>query len=843
MVRLERLGARIRELRYRRGLTQAQLAYKAGVGEKTLKRLEGGHTDTPRPETLAALAGALGVAPETLFEASELDAQAASSGPPAIHQLPRSPQNFTGRTAEAAQLEAQLNQPGARVASVHGMGGMGKTSLALVVAERVSERFPDGQIFLDLRGTTDPLRPSDAMLHVIRSLDPGRTLPKSEAEVAAAYRSILRGKRVLLLFDNADGRQQVEPLLPPEGCFVLVTSRQRFAITGEGSVALHPLEPADARALIDTLAPHARAVGETLAGLCSGLPLALSLAARALSERPDLDPSEYAARLADDSNRLAQLDASEATGGVEASFALSFAMLDEDLRRSLSALAVFPQHFDRAAAGALWKLDPAASDRRIGTLVRFNLLEWDGAGIAARYRLHDLVRLFLDARLSAEARAEASLRHAEHFLGSLFAADADLRSGHEPLAALALLDREWLNVRAAIAFCCKHARELGEAGRLCARAAEAASVLRLRLHAAERITWYEIAQELAHARGDALGEGRLLALMARAHQELGEPLRSRELARASLELAPRHSDQATVAHAWVALGDAHHALGEARAAIDAAARGLELARTHGAVEEEALALVVLAWGYHVLGEPGTASEHAQAALPIARELGDRPLESTALLALAFALRGTGDDARAHETAERCLQIARDLGDRRMEGYSLLALSQPLRPYRGEGLAPHAQALAIARETGDRRMEGHALVMEGTHHSAAGDLRGAVAVLEDAVRVAEETGDRAMLGNGLSALGVIYTLLKEMELSVERLARVEQCFAEMGNRRQEGRAAWLLANALELQGEDERALAAMERALEQQATASPEDAEQTRQRIARVRARVARSKSA
>jgi transcriptional regulator with XRE-family HTH domain len=843
MVRFERLGARIRELRYRRGLTQAQLAYKAGVGEKTLKRLEGGHTDTPRPETLAALAGALGVAPETLFEVSELDAQAASAAPPAIHQLPRSPQNFTGRSAETAQLEAQLNRAGARVASVHGMGGMGKTSLALVVAERVSERFPDGQIFLDLRGTTDPLRPSDAMLHVIRSLDPGRALPKSDAEVAAAYRSLLRGKRVLLLFDNADSRQQVEPLLPPEGCFVLVTSRQRFSISGEGSVALHPLDPADARALIDTLAPHARAVGETLAGLCSGLPLALSLAARALSERPDLDPNEYAARLADDSNRLAQLDASEATGGVEASFSLSFAMLDEDLRRGLCALAVFPQHFDRASAGALWKLDSAASDRRIGTLVRFNLLEWDGAGTAARYRLHDLVRLFLDARLGDDARAEARLRHAEHYLTSLFAADADLRSGHEPLAALALLDREWLHLRAAIAFCCAHARALDAAGQLCARAAEAASVLRLRLHAAERIAWYQVAQELAHERGDALGEGRLLALLARAHQELGEPQRSRELAQASLALASRHSDQATIAHAWVALGDAHHALGEAPAAIDAAARGLELARAHGAAEEEALAQVVLAWGHHVLGEPATAGEHARAALPIARDLGDRTIESTALLALAFALRGSGDDAGAHDVAEQCLQIAHDLGDRRMEGYSLLALSQPLRPYRGEGLAPHAQALAIARETGDRRMEGHALVMDGTHHSAAGDLRGAVAVLEEGVRVAEETGDRAMLGNALSALGVIYTLLKELGLAVESLSRAEQCSAEMGNRRQQGRVGWLLGCALELHGEDERALSAMERALEQQVETNPDDAGNTRQRIAAVRARLARSRSA
>ena len=524
---------------------------------------------------------------------------------------------------------------------------------------------------------------------------------------------------------------------------------------------------------------------------------------------------------------------------MEASFALSFAMLDEDLRRGLCQLAVFPQPFDRVAAGALWKLDVAASDRRIGTLVRFNLLEWDGSGTAARYRLHDLVRLFLATRLTSEARSEASLRHAQHYLHQLFTADGDLRSAHEPLAALALIDREWLHVRAAIGYVCAHAADSPLASELCARAEHAAYVLRLRLHPAERLTWYQAAQALAHARGDARGEGQLLALMARAHQELGEPQRARELADAALALAPRHGDQVTAAHAWVALGDAYHALGEARAAIDAAARGLDLARAHDGAEEEALAQVVLAWGYHVLGEHATAIEHAQAALPISHDLGDRSLESTALLALAFALRNLGEDARGQEVAERCVQTARDLGDRRIEGYSLLALAQPLRRPTDGTPTPHAAALAIARETGDRRMEGHALVMEGTGRSASGDPQGAVTVLEDAVAIAEETGDRAMLGNALSVLGVIYTLVQKVDLAVARLERAEQCSAEMGNRRQQGRAAWLLGCALELRGEDEAALAAMERALEQQEQSSREDAAHTRRQIARVRARLGR----
>jgi transcriptional regulator with XRE-family HTH domain len=182
VVKLERLGERIRELRYLRGLTQAQLAHRAGVGEKTLKRLEGGHTDVPRPETLAALAGALGVATEALVAVTEQ-----AGPPPALHQLPRPPQNFTARRVELALLESHIVERNAQVVSLHGMGGVGKTAIALVVAERLIDRYPDGQLFVDLRGTTDPLTPRDAMLHVIRSIDPGRQPPKTEIDVAAAY--------------------------------------------------------------------------------------------------------------------------------------------------------------------------------------------------------------------------------------------------------------------------------------------------------------------------------------------------------------------------------------------------------------------------------------------------------------------------------------------------------------------------------------------------------------------------------------------------------------------------------------------------------------------------------
>jgi transcriptional regulator with XRE-family HTH domain/tetratricopeptide (TPR) repeat protein len=834
-IRPERLGERVRELRYRRGLTQAQLAYKAGVGEKTLKRVEAGQTDTPRPETLAAIAGALGVKTEALFESAEGVVTGPQTATPAIHQLPRPPQSFVGRHAELLALETEVRENGAQTLSIHGMGGVGKTAFALVLAERLSERFPDGQLCVDLRGEGSAQATAEAMLHVLRSLDPARSAPKTTAEISAAYRSVLRDSSVLLLFENVASLEQVEALRPPASCLLIVTSRQRIALPVGLSVGLTPLEAADARALIDKLAPRARAIVDTLAELCGRLPLALSLAGRALAERPDLDAAEYAARLADDASRLSQLDASETSGGIQASFELSLEMLEASLRAELPALSVFPQSFDRGAAAAVWQIDEDAADARIGRLVRLNLLESDGSGPSARYRLHDLVRLFLGARLVPAERLEIGLRHAEHYLERLAKTDRAVRSGHDPLASIAGIDLEWSHVRAAFAFCRDHAATSTRAAELCSRAPDSATALRLRVHASERIAWCEDALAVASARGDGRLEARLLAHAGRAHQELGDPKRARELCEAAEAKAQSVGDDVTRAYALAALGDAHHALGEASLAIDAAKRGLALARAHKAAAEEAGALVVLAWGYQVQGESALAVEHAEAGLPIARELGDRSLEGSAVLVLAFARQSLGDVTLSQELGEESLRMARELGDRRMEGYSLLALSRPLSP------TPHVQtrhdeALAIARETGDRRMEGYALIMEGMSRGARANIANALEQLEQALAVAQETGDRAMLGNALSSLGVAYSFAGDVPKAIERLGLAERVFSETGNARGEALAAWLLGSAHELRGETERALSAMERAAAHQERTGQPALAQTLARIAALRGR-------
>ena len=151
----------------------------------------------------------------------------------ALHQLPSPPADFTGRAQELVDLVQAVHHGGATISALQGQGGVGKTALALMVAKRVVLDFPDAQIYIDLLGSGPaPLTAAQAMAHVLRSFEPERKVPDDEAELAGRYRSLLHGRRVLLLMDNAAGAGQVTPLLPPLGCTLLVTSRQFFTLPG-----------------------------------------------------------------------------------------------------------------------------------------------------------------------------------------------------------------------------------------------------------------------------------------------------------------------------------------------------------------------------------------------------------------------------------------------------------------------------------------------------------------------------------------------------------------------------------------------------------------------------------
>jgi tetratricopeptide (TPR) repeat protein len=615
--------------------------------------------------------------------------------PGALHQLPAPPRDFTGRKEELDELMRVIERGGATISGLQGQGGVGKTALALKLSELLADRYPDAQFYLDLKGTTQPLTPADAMAHVIRAYHPTAKLPEGLAGLSALYRSVLHGQRALLLMDNARDAAQVEPLIPPAGCTLLVSSRWHFHVPGLVSKDLDELPDEDARALLLTIAPRIGEHAEEIARLCGYLPLALRLAASALAERKDLSPADYARRLADEQHRLKLL------GNVEVSLSLSYDLLTPDLQNLWRTLAIFPSTFDLAAAAAIWELEQVAAQDALGELVNYSLLDFDAGD--TRYSLHDLAHLSAQNRLSEEERHAALSRHAIHYLGVLRSADElYLQGGEAVMRGFALFDAEWANIRAGQSWAGQHANDEMMA-RMCSAYPDAgAYVLNLRLHPREQIGWLE--QALSAAR----------------------------------KTNERHSEGSTLGN----LGIAYKNLGETRRAIEVYEQGLEIMREIGDRRGEGNTLINLGIAYTILGETRRAVEFHEQALKVMQEIGDRRGEGNALGNLGNAYADLGETRRAVEFHEQRLAIAREIGDRRGEGNALVNLGNAYADL-GEtrrAVELYEQQLVITREIGDRRGENTALWNMSLALDALGDRKQAIVYAEASLKIHEEIED-------------------------------------------------------------------------------------------------------
>jgi hypothetical protein len=351
-----------------------------------------------------------------------------------LHQLPTPPADFTGRDEDLNFLRSKLAQGGTgALFGLRGMGGVGKTTLALKLADELKPRFPDAQIYLDLKGVDpQPLTPAQAMAHVIRTFHPEARLPENEAEMAAHYRSVLDGKRVLLLMDNAASKEQVEPLIPPSTSLLLVTSRLRFTLPGLVDRDLDEMPEQDAKALLLRIAPRIGDAVEEIASLCGCLPLALRLAGSVIAERLDLSPFEYVRRFRAGREKLEP---------VEVALKTSYDLLTEERRRLWRLLAVFPDTFDAQAVTAVWESDMDDAAGHLGELVQSSLVEWEKA--KERYRLHDLSREFAQHQLATCGEIKKAEERYTRFyfqkLTSFAEPGIDISLGRN------FLDTEWKN--------------------------------------------------------------------------------------------------------------------------------------------------------------------------------------------------------------------------------------------------------------------------------------------------------------------------------------------------------------------------------------------------------------
>jgi len=438
----ETFGAVLRRKRLAAGVSLAQLAAEVHYSKGQLSKIETGrarggprlaHLCDVALDTGGALVAALIAEPEWIGRQSRRPRLIVRAA------LPPTVPDFVGREDELRQILAFLfgagdaGEPGlGRVCVVHGMPGVGKTTLAVRAAYRSVPAFPDGCVFLDLHGYTRglaPVTPASALGRLLRLLDvPGEAIPSHVEDRAALFRDRLSGQRVLLLLDNAIDSDHVRPMLPADGgCAVLVTSRRRLAALDHGEhVAVGPLTVAEGAALFRSVAGRALAGpadGEVLDRVvrrCGQLPLAVRIAAARLRQDPDASIGHLNRLLADDRTYLLELDDGERSAA--AAFGTSFDSLSDGDRQTLTTIAGHPgPDFGTASAAAMIGVEAREVQRRLDRLVAGHLLT---RRIGGRYALHDLVRAYALVVAAPADRFGALRRLLDHYVQTALAADA-----------------------------------------------------------------------------------------------------------------------------------------------------------------------------------------------------------------------------------------------------------------------------------------------------------------------------------------------------------------------------------------------------------------------------------
>ncbi len=732
--------------------------------------------------------------------------QSPASGLTSLHQLPAPPSTFTGREAELKELLANVREGGVTITGLQGMGGVGKTTLAVVLADRLKADYPDAQFYFNLQGAaSQPRSPADALAHVIRGFHSEARLPEEVEALRSLYLSTLHDKRVLLLMDNAADHLQVEPLLPPVGCLLLVTSRQHFRLPGLACLDLGSLPPEDAQGLVLRICPRASVHAGRMAELSGFLALALEANASALLTQPLLTPEQFMAKLAKTSERLKP---------VEAAFSVSYDLLAVELQCAWRHLAVFSGSFDARAAAAVWQIKEEAALERLTALINASLVEHDSR--SQRVRLHDLARLFAAGRLSNAERDAAHLLLAQHFCRVLGEANELFSKGNDSmLVGLLLYDCERPNIEAGWALATGRPKEDHVAAKLIFDYTSAGGyVTTLRHHPRQRIEWLTTAVAATRRLGDKRSEGRALGNLGSAHAAMGDNERAIEFYEQRLAIAREIEDRLGEGTALANLGRAWTVLGELPKAVALCDQAVARFQELGERRAESSALGTLGTAHAAARDYRKAIGFYMQHLAISREIGDRRGEAEALCNLGNAYGELGETAKAVETCNVALATFRELKYRRGEGEVLsnLGIAYAVLGDFAKAFEFHEQHLTIAREIGDRRGEGNALGNLGNACMALGKAKNAIEYYTQNLSVTRQLKDRRGEGNSLGNLAHVYAALGQTQRALEYCDQRLVMARETGDSRGEGNALFNSALILDRLGQRAEAISHVRKAL-------------------------------
>ncbi|MEU2051871.1 AfsR/SARP family transcriptional regulator [Streptomyces bungoensis] len=687
-------------------------------------------------------------------------------------QLPASVPDFTGRDAFVSELSDVLSSasepdgPESRVMAVSalaGIGGVGKTTLAVHVAHRARPAFPDGQLYVDLQGAgpraAEPETVLGSFLRALGTAD--SAIPDSLEERAALYRSVLDGRRVLVLLDNAKDAAQVRPLLPgTEGCAALVTSRVRMVdLAGAHLVDLDVMSPDEALALFTKIVGEERVAAEREAALdvvaaCGFLPLAIRIAASRLASRRTWTVSVLAAKLADERRRLDELQAGDLA--VKATFELGYGQLEPAQARAfrLLGLADGPD-ISLAAAAAVLDLPPEETEDLLESLVDTSLLESAAPG---RYRFHDLVRLY--ARACAERdeqppseREAAMSRLLDFYLATAARVYAIERPGDRTVDHLEVTRHpgqeftddaralDWLHAEAACILACVQqslaaptlrkavdlllaSKDLAESG---------ASALRYGV-----VT--QAARDAATALGDAHAEGRARTTLAQVLSHAGRFEEAGAETERAIELGRSTGDPWTCGNAHNEQGIIANCLNRRAVSETHLREAIQAFRADGNRPGEASALCNLSRVLVSLERVSTAIELVREGIAIYDELGLTFRLANARYALGIALGHGGRHDEALEQLTAALSTFGVNRQRLWEGTTHFRIAQVhLSAGRSAQAAQHAEQALTTGSMGGEWMRANILTLLGQSLESLGQTDRARACWREALAIHESAG--------------------------------------------------------------------------------------------------------
>ncbi len=712
----EGFGTQLRAWRRSSGLSQEELAERSGLNVRTIRNLERGRARWPYRDTVHRLADALELPELARAEFVTAPGRRLACGedargpliphpvntPGAPRQLPAGVRHFTGRKAELDFLTALLDEPEppdgtVMIAAIGGTAGVGKSALAVHWAHQHSDRFPDGQLHADLRGfdaAGPPLDPGTVIRRFVDALSaPPARVPADLDALAGLYRSMLTGRRMLIVLDNARDAGQVRPLLPgAAGCMILITSRSQLtdliALEGAASLTVGPLSTQDAGELLARRLGAGRLAAEQpaadeLISLCGHLPLALNVAAAWAAVNPPLPLETLAARLRSEQSRLDLLSAGPGRADVRAVFSWSYDALTAPAARLFRLLAVHPgPDFSLPAAASLAALDLTAARRDLAELTGAHLVIEHAPG---RFTLPSLLRAHAAELCAATGgsreRREALRRVLDHYLHNgrvaaalypapftlpvptMIASASGVRQENItcPAEAIAWFEAEHQVITAAAA------RAAGDFDAYALRLP-----LLMRPNVCSTGRWRDsvastlLALAAAGRLGDTAGQGHAHCYLGSAYRFMGDLAEAETHLRRALILFRQidHPHGQGVTHTeFEAL---RHVQQRQAAALYHARQALTQYRIGGCQRTEANGLNNLGWRHLILGAPAKALPPLKKAIALLRQTNDDLGLANTLDSVGYAYHHLGEHKRAISCYTDASSLFQELGMRPLQ---------------------------------------------------------------------------------------------------------------------------------------------------------------------------------